>query len=309
MATALLFSGQGSQYVGMLKDIAEKFPLANQKLNEAKEILGYNVSEILFEGPQEKLKQTNYTQPALFLHSTIVFDLISQKLKFNAVAGHSVGEYAALYAAGVISFEDGLRLVALRGNEMFNAGEDIPGTMFAVIGMDDDKVSELCNELTEEGNLNKTIVAANFNSTGQVVISGSRDYLREMAPSFKQNGAKMVTELQVSGAFHSPLLFKAKEALAKAIESTQFNESKIQVYSNVTANPTTNSKEIKELLISQLTSPVKWTQTLNNMHKDSISSYLEVGPSKVLAGLVKRTLSGVEISNCDNSEDIEKVLS
>lgn len=307
MSKALLFSGQGSQYVGMLKEISSKFPVIEQKLNQANEILGFDIKEIMFEGPAEKLKETRYTQPALFLHSACLFDLLKDKLEYSAVAGHSVGEFAALYAAGVLSFEDALKLVALRGNLMFTAGEKVPGTMFAVIGAADEKVEEICNTLTQNGNGN-VVVAANYNSTGQVVVSGSAEYLRANAPSFKEGGAKMVSELQVSGAFHSPLMQPAKEELEAAINKITFNNSNVPVYVNITGEPVSDANELKVSLIKQLTSAVRWTQTMNNMHSNGITSYVEIGPSKVLQGLTKRTLSGVEISGFDTFADIEKII-
>lgn len=307
MSKALLFSGQGSQYVGMLKEVSSKFLAIEQKLNQANEILGFDIKEIMFEGPAEKLKETRYTQPALFLHSACLFDLLKDKLEYSAVAGHSVGEFAALYAAGVLSFEDALKLVALRGNLMFTAGEKVPGTMFAVIGAADEKVEEICNTLTQNGNGN-VVVAANFNSTGQVVVSGSAEYLRANAPAFKEGGAKMVSELQVSGAFHSPLMQPAKEELEAAINKITFNNANVPVYVNITGQPVSDANELKVSLIKQLTSAVRWTQTMNNMQSNGINSYVEIGPSKVLQGLTKRTLSGVEISGFDTFADIEKII-
>lgn len=308
MKSALLFSGQGSQYVGMLKDIFENSISGKNQIEKADEILGFDFSQILFEGPIDKLKETRFTQPALFLHSAVVFDLLKENLSFDAVAGHSVGEYAALYSAGVISFEDALKLVALRGKLMFEAGEQLPGTMFAVIGADDAKVESLCKELTENGN-GEVIVSANYNSVGQVVISGSAEYLRASASNFKTIGAKMITELQVSGAFHSPLMEPAKVELEKAINEISFNDAKVPVYANIYAKPLVNSDEIKKALILQLTSPVYWTQTMLEMQNDSINSFIEIGPNKVLQGLVKRTLKDVEISGFDKFTDIEKKIS
>lgn len=300
---ALLFSGQGSQYVGMMKDLADNFSSINEKLDLANEILDYDIKSIMFDGPSDKLKETRYTQPALFLHSAILFDHLKSKLDFGATAGHSVGEYAALYAAGVMSFKDALSLVALRGELMFIAGENQPGTMFAVIGLDDDGVIEVCNNnnFPEE---DKYIVAANFNSPGQVVVSGSRDWLRESAPKFKDAGAKLVKELQVSGAFHSPLMEAAKEKLADMIGEIEFTTAAVPVYTNVNAKAEKDPLRLKELLIEQLTSPVKWTQTLKSLHEDTFDSYTEIGAGKVLQGLVKRTIKDVEISGYDKLEDL-----
>jgi [acyl-carrier-protein] S-malonyltransferase len=291
----------------MMKDISEKYPEAKDIISRADSVLGYSLSSICFEGPLETLKETRYTQPALFLHGAVVIDLLKNKLNFDAVAGHSVGEYAALYAAGVISFEDALKLVSLRGNLMYKAGEYLPGTMFAVIGLDEDIVIDLCSELSNNSDGN-VIVAANFNSPGQVVISGSAEYLRQNATKFKEAGAKMITELVVSGAFHSPLMEPARNELAKAIDNIKFNEANVPIYSNVFAKPLTNSNELKDALIKQLTSPVKWTQSMQEMQKNSIDNFIEIGPGKVLQGLVKRTLKDIQISGIDKVEEVEKHL-
>lgn len=308
MSKAILFSGQGSQYVGMLKDIYEKYPDAKKLIDKADEILGYQLSNIFFDGPNDKLKETRYTQPSLFVHSAVVFDLIKDKIDFNALAGHSIGEYAALYAAGVLSFEDALKLVALRGKLMFEAGEHEPGTMFAVINLDDDIVDKVCKELTENGNGN-VVVPANYNSPGQIVVSGSADYLRNNASKFKDAGARIVKELQVSGAFHSPLLKPAKDELEKAISEITFSNANKPVYTNVYAEPETDSGKLKEALIQQMMAPVKWTQTLKNMNQNGIFDYVEIGPGNVLQGLVKRTLNDVDISGFDKAEDVDKILS
>ncbi len=302
MSTALLCVGQGSQYVGMIKDLAEKFTMAEELIKKADEILDYPLSEICFEGPIDRLKQTRYTQPALFVHSAIAFELTKNKLKFDAVAGHSVGEYAALYAAGVLSFEDALRLVSLRGQLMFTAGEEVPGTMFAVINLDDDKVIEVCNKLSDNNDGN-VVVAANFNSPGQIVVSGSAQYLRDNINAFKEAGARMVKELVVSGAFHSPLMKPAQNELEKAINSIEFNDAIVPVYANVTAKPLTNSDEIRNALVAQLTAPVLWTQTLNNMKADGFDKFIELGPGQVLQGLVKRTISDAEAFGLDKARN------
>jgi [acyl-carrier-protein] S-malonyltransferase len=307
MNTALLCSGQGSQYVGMLKDLYEQYPVAKKMIDKADEVLGYSLSEICFEGPVEKLKETRYTQPALYLHSAVAYELIKDNVGFDAVAGHSVGEYAALYAAGAISFEDGLKLTSLRGELMFKAGEYAPGTMFAIIGMEDEAVKNICEQLTKDGNGN-VVVAANFNSPGQVVISGSAEFLRQNVNAFKEAGAKMVSELTVSGAFHSPLMEPAKNELEKAIGRTNFSDSAKPVYCNVYAKPLTNKEELKDALIKQLTSPVMWTQTMLEMQNNGITKFIELGAGKVLQGLVKRTLKGVEFSGIDKAEELGKYL-
>ena len=305
MKSSLVFSGQGSQYVGMLKDVYENNQLAKEIIQKADETLGFKISDIMFEGPIDILKETRYTQPAIYLHSAVLFSIIKDNVAFDATAGHSVGEYAALFASGVIDLFDGLKLVAKRGELMFNAGIEKPGTMFAVINLDDDKVAEVCEELTKNGNGN-VVVAANYNSPGQVVVSGSAEYLRENIGAFKNAGARMVKELVVSGAFHSPLLNSAKEELAKAINGTNFNNADKPVYSNVYAKSLTSSSEIKEALIAQLTSPVKWTQSIVQMQNDGISKFTEIGPGNVLQGLIKRTINDVEIFGLDKFEDIEK---
>ncbi len=307
MSKALLFSGQGSQYVGMASDLYDSYETAKKIIDTADKLLNFKISQIMFNGPLEVLKETRYTQAALFLHSAVIFELVGNKIDFSCVAGHSVGEYAALYSAGVLSFEDALELVALRGELMFKAGEKMPGTMFAIIGLDDEKVEELCKELNKPTE-SKIIVAANYNSPGQIVISGSADYLREKAQVFKDNGAKLVTELVVSGAFHSPLMEPARKELEKKINQLKFNDAKVPVYTNVDAKPEKNGQKLKEALIKQLTMPVKWTDILKRMYADGIKTYIEVGAGKVLQGLVKRTLSGVNIEGIDKAEDIKKYL-
>lgn len=304
MKKIALFSGQGSQYVGMLKDYYDNNKDARELIDKADELLGYSLSDICFNGPAEKLKETRYTQPAIFLHSAIVNNLTKNKVKKDAVAGHSVGEYAALYSAGVISFDEAVNLVSLRGELMFSAGEDEPGTMFAVIGMEDNVLIEICNGLTKD---KKVIVPANFNSPGQIVISGSRNYLRENSGIFKEKGARMVMELPVSGAFHSPLMKPAQEKLAEAINKIEFKDAEIPVYTNVDAKPETNSEMLKKKLIDQLTAPVLWTQILNNLKNDGYTDFVEMGPGNVLQGLTKRTLNDVNINGFDKLQDIENV--
>jgi [acyl-carrier-protein] S-malonyltransferase len=307
MKTALLFSGQGSQYIGMLKDVYENSSFAKDLIEHANEVVGFNLSSICFDGPVETLKETRYTQPAIFLHSAVVFSQIAEKLDFSGVAGHSVGEYAALYAAGVLSFDDAIRLVAKRGKLMFEAGTNLPGTMFAVINLDDEKLIEVCRELTEKGNGN-VVVPANFNSPGQIVVSGSAEYLRQNVEAFKSAGARMVKELVVSGAFHSPLMEPAKLELENVINSIEFYDAKVPVYANVTAEPITDSTQIKELLINQLISPVLWTKTMENMNKHGFETVIEIGPGNVLQGLAKRTVSEFAIEGIDNYQDLQKYL-
>lgn len=307
MKTALLFSGQGSQYVGMLKDIYSNSEPARNLIAEANEVLGFDLAEICFNGPIETLKETRYTQPAIFLHSAVIFSLLKNKLDYHAVAGHSVGEYAALFAAGGLKFEDTLKLVAKRGKLMFEAGTQIPGTMFAVINLDDDKLKEVCRQLTDTGNGN-VIVVANFNSPGQIVVSGSAEYLRANVEEFKKAGARLVKELVVSGAFHSPLMEPAKLELEAEIQSIDFAESHVPIYVNVTGEPITDSNLIKKYLIEQLISPVLWTDTMKNMKSNGITKVIEIGPGNVLQGLAKRTVDEFDIEGIDHYQDLQKFL-
>lgn len=304
---ACIFSGQGSQYVGMTADIIRDFHASAERMKQACDIAGFPLDEICFHGPADVLKETRYTQPALFVHEAIIWDLVKENIHADAFAGHSLGEYSALYAAGVISFEDAMKLVVLRGSLMFSAGNSQPGTMFAVIGMNDESVIALCNELSGDEGI---IVPANFNSPGQVVLSGDAAYLREKAPLFKEAGARMVTELQVSGAFHSPLMYSASEELGKAIDSVVFHKPSKPVYPNVTGKAVQDPAELKKLLLDQLTSPVLWAQSMKTMHEDGIQSFKEIGPGKVLQGLVKRTISdsGITIGGIDTSQDIQAIL-
>jgi [acyl-carrier-protein] S-malonyltransferase len=301
--TAYLFSGQGSQYVGMASSLVQQYEQAAQMMQQACDIAGFALDTICFEGPAELLKETRYTQPALFVHEAIAWSLLQNK-HAGAVAGHSLGEYSALYAAGVLSFADAMKLVLLRGSLMFRAGEKRPGTMFAVIGLADEKVEQLCQELSGEHGI---IVAANFNSPGQIVLSGDAAWLREKAPEFKAAGARMVTELQVSGAFHSPLMQDAAAELGSAIADTQFMAPACPVYCNASAMPETDPERIRELLLKQLTSPVLWAQSLLAMYSSGIRSYCEIGPGKVLQGLVKRSLpadASLIINGIDKAEDL-----
>ena len=303
---ALLTPGQGSQYVGMFKDLCDSYAKVNELVKYANEIVGYPLSEICFNGPIEKLKETRYTQPALFIHSAAVYEIIKENFQCSAVAGHSVGEYAALYIAEVLSFEDALNLVSLRGQLMFTIGEEISGTMFAVINLSNEKINEICNELTD-AEKGLYVVPANFNSPGQVVISGSADHLRNNINIFKDAGARMVKELQVSGAFHSPLMLPAQTKLEEAINSITFNNAAIPVYANVTAEPQTDGEKLRKLLIKQLTSPVLWSQTIENMHKNGINKFIEIGAGSVLQGLVKKTITGdnIELLGLEKVTDVE----
>ena len=303
---ALLFAGQGSQYVGMAKDLADAFASARDLVSLANETLGYDLSSIMFDGPAERLTETRFTQPALFVHEAMVLAVTGRASSVSCVAGHSLGEYSALYAAGVLSFTDALALVQLRATVMFEAGTQIPGTMAAVVGLDDAAVRALCDEL--DGIDGQRIVAANFNAPGQVVVSGSADYVRASLGRFKEAGAKIVKELQVSGAFHSPLLASAEAPLKQRIEATTFADAACPVYVNVSASPLTSGLALKEAVIKQLTSPVLWTATLERMWQDGVRSFTEIGPGKVLQGLVKRTTPEAAIDGIDTAADVERYL-
>jgi [acyl-carrier-protein] S-malonyltransferase len=279
----------------MMQGLVERFPQARQRLQEAEELLGYQLGRICFEGPEELLRQTRYTQPALFVHSAIVAELVREHLQRDAVAGHSLGEYSALYAAGVLEFADALRLVALRGELMFAAGQQLPGTMAAVIGMPAQEVERLCAELAQE--LGRVLVVANYNSPEQVVISGEVEAVQQALERLRAAGARSVIPLPVSGAFHSPLMEPAREQLAQAIRETAFRRAQVPIYSDA----------IQQALIAQLTAPVRWLQILQRMHADGVRSFYELGPGRVLQGLVKRTLTGVTIAGIDTAEDVERV--
>lgn len=306
MKTALIFSGQGSQYVGMAKDLYERFDVAKHLLDAANEQLQIDLKGLMFEGPAEALTETRNTQPALFVHEAAILSLTGIAAAANCVAGHSLGEYSALYAAGVLTFEDALRLVRLRGELMFAAGQSLPGTMAAVVGLDDDAVREICAELNNAPDA--VIVAANFNAPGQVVVSGSAEHVRASMATFKDRGAKMVKELQVSGAFHSPLLNSAKSALAEALESTPFEDAKVDVFVNVSASPMRTGSDLRSAAIEQLTSAVLWTQSMRSMAEHGVEKFVEIGPGKVLQGLVKRTVENVTIDGIDTAADVDRYL-
>lgn len=289
---AFLFPGQGSQFVGMCKDHFEDNNDVKKLFLKANDQLGYALSDIMFEGPADKLMQTQYTQPAIFLHSVALFRQIDNEP--DAVAGHSLGEFSALVAAGVIDFETALDLVELRGKLMQEAGGVHPGGMAAIIGMDDDEVDKICEKATEA--VQKPVVAANYNCPGQLVISGDNDAVEKAVELAKEAGCRLAKVLPVSGAFHSPLMKPALEGLKNRLEKISFNNPNCPFYSNATGEPTQDAKQVIENLIAQLTSPVRWTQTLMNMEKNGLQEFIEIGPGKVLQGLVKRTISGAEIS-------------
>jgi [acyl-carrier-protein] S-malonyltransferase len=296
--TAFIFPGQGSQYVGMGKDFFEHDAQARALFRQADEILGLELSTICFEGPEEELRQTRNTQPAIFLHSIVAFRTMAGR-KADMVAGHSLGEYTALVAAGALSFEDGLRLVRLRGELMQEAGERQRGTMAAIVGLLPDAVEELCKEASNAG----IVQPANFNSPGQIVISGSVEGVKKAMELAKARGAKLVKELVVSGAFHSPLMASARDGLKKKLDETPLRDASIPVYTNVTAEPVTNAEDIRDMLYRQLTSPVRWEECVIHMVRDGADSFIEIGPGKVLQGLVKRIAAHVAVAGVDAYEN------
>lgn len=279
---AYVFPGQGAQFTGMGKDLYDNSPLAKEMFAKANEVLGFDIVKIMFEGTDEELKQTKVTQPAIFLHSTILAACLGDNFKPDMVAGHSLGEFSALVANGTLNFEDALRLVYQRALAMQKACEVEPSTMAAILGLEDEVVENICAEI------DGVVVAANYNCPGQLVISGSVPAVEEACAKLTEAGAKRAMILQVGGAFHSPLMEPAREELAAAIEKTTFNQPKCPVYQNVTASAVSNPDEIKRNLVSQLTAPVRWTQTMNQMIADGASEVIEVGPGKVLQGLFKK---------------------
>ena len=282
---AFVFPGQGSQFVGMGKALYEKHPIAKQHFDLANKILGFDITEIMFNGTDEELKQTKVTQPAVFLHSVISALCLGQDFNPEMAAGHSLGELSALTATRCLSFEDGLKLVAARATAMQKACEAAPGTMAAIIALPDEKVEEICAQVSAEG---QVCVAANFNCPGQIVISGSIEGINKACELMKAAGAKRALPLKVGGAFHSPLMDPAKVELEAAINATNFNTPKCPVYQNVDAKPHTDPQEIKKNLVAQLTASVRWTQTVQNMIADGADEFIECGPGAVLQGLIKK---------------------
>ena len=285
---AYIFPGQGAQFTGMGLDLYNNSQMAHELFEKANEILGFRITDIMFEGTADQLKQTNVTQPAIFLHSVILAKVLGNSFQPEMVAGHSLGEISALVAAGVLSFEDGLQLVSKRAEAMQKACEIMPSTMAAVLGLDDQIVEEVCDAV------DGVVVAANYNCPGQLVISGEVSAIETACELLKEKGARRALVLPVGGAFHSPMMEPAREELAAAIKATKFNEPTCRVYQNVPAKAITTALEIKENLIKQLTAPVKWTQSIQSMIADGGTQFIEVGPGKVLQGLMRKIDRSVE---------------
>ncbi len=285
---AYVFPGQGAQFSGMGLDLYENSDIAKELFDKANDILGFEITKIMFEGTADELKQTKVTQPAIFLHSVILSKVLGDSFKPDMVAGHSLGEFSALVANGTLNFEDALRLVSKRAMAMQKACELKPSTMAAVLGLEDEVVEQGCEAI------DGIVVAANYNCPGQLVISGEIEAIENACELMKEKGARRALVLPVGGAFHSPLMEPAREELAAAIEATTFNTPNCPVYQNVTTEAVTDPEEIKKNLIAQLTAPVKWTQSVQNMIKDGATSFTEVGPGKVLSGLVKKVDRSME---------------
>lgn len=293
MKKAFVFPGQGAQYPGMGKDLFEQSVQAQKLFKTANEILGFDITKIMFEGTDEDLKQTNVTQPAIFLHSVALSTVLGDRFNPDMVAGHSLGEFSALTAAGSLSFEDGLSLVSKRAQAMQKACEANPSTMAAIIGMENEVVEEVC------AGISAVVVPANYNTIGQIVISGSHEGIDQAITVLTEKGAKRALKLPVGGAFHSPLMEPAREELAKAIADAPIETPRCPIYQNVNALPQTDAAQIRENLVAQLTSPVKWTQISQNMLADGATEFIEVGPGKVLQGLIKKVNRTAVVSSAE----------
>ncbi len=290
---AYLFPGQGSQFPGMGKDLFDRFEIAKEMFQASDEILGFDLSTILLEGSKEDLQQTRVTQPAIYLHSVITAKVMGIDFQLDAVAGHSLGEFSALTAAGAIDFESGLKLVSKRAEAMQKACNLSEGTMAAVLGLEDNIVEEICQQTAG------VVVAANYNCPGQLVISGSLDAITSACEDLKAAGARRALVLPVGGAFHSPLMEPARTELANAIDSTNFSAPLCPIYQNTTASAVSDPEEIQKNLIAQLTAPVRWTQSVNAMIEAGITNYIEVGPGKVLQGLIRKISTEVLVSGAE----------
>lgn len=289
---AFVFPGQGAQFIGMGKDLYESNNECKEMFEKANEILGFRITDIMFAGTEDELKQTKVTQPAVFLHSVILAKAIGGKFQPNMVAGHSLGEFSALVAAKAMKFEDGLKLVSIRANAMQKACEKNPSTMAAIIGLDDNTIEEVCKSITDE-----VVVPANYNCPGQLVISGSMAGIEKACAILKEKGAKRALPLKVGGAFHSPLMESARQELAEGIQNAEFSTPICPIYQNVDALAHSNPEEIKQNLVKQLTSSVLWTKIVQNMGKDGANEFIEVGPGTALQGMIKKTLSDVALSS------------
>lgn len=301
MSLAFLFPGQGSQAVGMGKDLYQTYPEARAVFDLADQVLDIEIKTFCFDGPEESLKQTAITQPAIFTHSVAAFEVLKAHKTPSLVAGHSVGELAALVAAGVMAIEDGLRVVSVRGQAMQSAGKTRPGAMAAIIGLDDDVITDLCNQ-TEQ------VTPANFNCPGQVVISGEEAAVQKAMELAKEKGAKRALQLPVSGAFHSALMQPAVDALANILEDVTFSKASVPVIPNVTTEPTTNPDTLKKLLIEQVVSPVRWTQSMITLGNLGITQAYEVGPGSVLKGLMRRINRDISVEEAGTTETLAPIM-
>ncbi len=303
MSLALLFPGQGSQHVGMGRELAGVHPLAAQVFEEADDVLGFSISQLAWEGPEEELVLTKNAQPAMLTHSTAVYRVMADRLgEVSMAAGHSLGEFSAHVAAGTLDFADAVRTVRLRGELMYSAGQDRPGTMAAVLGLDDDVVVSVCERASAEAG---TCVPANFNSPGQIVISGDIAGIERAMELAAEEGARRVVQLSVSGAFHSPLMTPAEDGLRQHLEKTEFRDPTYPVVANVTAEPVTSADGARDLLIRQLTSPVRWSASVGRMVESGVDEFLELGPGSVLRGLNRRNAKGTSCCSLGEPQDLD----